>query len=59
MLYCLYYEKENLWREYFSNISRCDVSSILCYVSKQSPSEHLIDVSESGVKVKIILLTYK
>ena len=39
MLYCLYYEIESLWREYFSNMSRHDVSSIL-YVSKCN-SPHL------------------
>ena len=40
MLYCFYYEKESLWREYFSNMSRHDVNSILCYVSKRN-STHL------------------
>ena len=36
MLYCLYYKKESLWREYFPSMSRHDVSSILCYASKHS-----------------------
>ena len=40
MLYCLYYEKESLWGKYFSNMSRHDVNSIVCYVSK-CKSTHL------------------
>ena len=33
MLYCFYYEKGSLWREYFSNISRHEISSILMFQS--------------------------
>ena len=33
MLYCLYNEKKTLWREYFSDISRHDINSILYYAS--------------------------
>ena len=40
MLYCLYYEKESLWGKYFSSMSRLDISSVLCYVSKCN-STHL------------------
>ena len=51
MLYCLYYEKESLWHEYFSNKFRHDVNSILCYVSKFN-STHLL----RGFFVKLVSL---
>ena len=47
----MYYKKESLWHEYFPNMSRHDVNSILCYVSKCN-STHL----HRAVFIKLVSL---